>query len=114
MVTVPRSGYYQVALLIKEGSWTEVRAAGLAAFQRTVATITPFLADEMTALRSWDDVQLLSVQIDRLEKRYAPEFLAIGDAAHAMSPASASVSTTRSRMRWPAPICCPRPYAKVC
>ncbi len=87
VVTVPRSGYYQVALLIAKGSWPDVRAAGLAAFRRTVAAIVPFLAEQMAGLCSWDDVQLLSVQIDRLEKWHLPGFLAIGDAAHAMSPA---------------------------
>ena len=87
VITVPRAGYYQVALLIAKGSWQDVQAAGLAAFRRTVATIVPFLATEVSGLESWDDVQLLSVQIDRLEKWYLPGFLAIGDAAHAMSPA---------------------------
>jgi 2-polyprenyl-6-methoxyphenol hydroxylase-like FAD-dependent oxidoreductase len=87
VVTVPRSGYYQVALLIEKGSWADVRAGGLPAFRRTVGTIAPFLADELTRLLEWDEVQLLSVQIDRLEKWHLPGFLAIGDAAHAMSPA---------------------------
>ena len=86
VVTVPRSDYYQVALLIGKGSWADVRAAGLAAFQRTVGTIAPFLAGELAHLQSWEDVQLLSVQIDRLETWHLPGFLAIGDAAHAMSP----------------------------
>lgn len=87
VVTVPRSDYYQVALLIEKGSWAQVRAGGLAAFRSTVGTIAPFLTDEVGVVDSWDDVQLLSVQIDRLEKWYLPGFLAIGDAAHAMSPA---------------------------
>ena len=87
VVTVPRSGYYQVALLIEKGSWSQVRAAGLAAFHSAVGRTAPFLAEEVKAVRTWDDVQLLSVQIDRLEKWHLPGFLAIGDAAHAMSPA---------------------------
>lgn len=87
VVTVPRSDYYQVALLIEKDSWADVRAGGLSAFRRTVGTIAPFLTDEVARLESWDAVQLLSVQIDRLEKWHLPGFLAIGDAAHAMSPA---------------------------
>ena len=35
---------------------------------------------------SWDDVQLLPVALDRLERWHRPGLLAIGDAAHAMSP----------------------------
>ena len=35
---------------------------------------------------SWDDVKLLRVRVDRLERWYRPGLLCIGDAAHAMSP----------------------------
>jgi 2-polyprenyl-6-methoxyphenol hydroxylase-like FAD-dependent oxidoreductase len=38
-------------------------------------------------LRDWDQVKLLSVQINRLRQWYRPGLLCIGDAAHAMSPA---------------------------
>jgi 2-polyprenyl-6-methoxyphenol hydroxylase-like FAD-dependent oxidoreductase len=37
-------------------------------------------------LRTWDDVTLLTVRVDRLTQWYRPGFLCIGDAAHAMSP----------------------------
>lgn len=87
VITVPRSGYYQVALLIEKGSWEEFRARGLPAFRDTVAQIVPFLAGPLAGLGGWEDLQLLSVQIDRLQKWHLPGFLAIGDAAHAMSPA---------------------------
>ena len=35
---------------------------------------------------SWDDVKLLTVALDRLTRWHRPGLLAIGDAAHAMSP----------------------------
>jgi 2-polyprenyl-6-methoxyphenol hydroxylase-like FAD-dependent oxidoreductase len=38
-------------------------------------------------LRDWDQIKLLSVQINRLRQWYRPGLLCIGDAAHAMSPA---------------------------
>ena len=38
------------------------------------------------ALRSWDDVRVLSVRVDRLTRWHLPGLLFIGDAAHAMSP----------------------------
>src|SRR4030095_16279400 len=34
----------------------------------------------------WDDVKLLTVQVDRARRWYRPGVLCIGDAAHAMSP----------------------------
>jgi 2-polyprenyl-6-methoxyphenol hydroxylase-like FAD-dependent oxidoreductase len=38
------------------------------------------------ALRTWDDVRVLRVQVDRLRRWFRPGLLCIGDAAHAMSP----------------------------
>jgi 2-polyprenyl-6-methoxyphenol hydroxylase-like FAD-dependent oxidoreductase len=40
----------------------------------------------MADIKSWDEVKLLSVKIDRLAQWAKPGFLCIGDAAHAMSP----------------------------
>jgi 2-polyprenyl-6-methoxyphenol hydroxylase-like FAD-dependent oxidoreductase len=37
-------------------------------------------------LNDWDQVKLLSVRINRLRCWHRPGFIAIGDAAHAMSP----------------------------
>ena len=53
---------------------------------RRVVDMSPFLADRVGELKSWDDVKLLSVTVDRLEKWWRPGLLCIGDAAHAMSP----------------------------
>ena len=60
--------------------------AGLPAFRQIVAKALPFLADRVDELKSWDDVKLLTVSIDRLRTWYRPGLLCIGDAAHAMSP----------------------------
>jgi 2-polyprenyl-6-methoxyphenol hydroxylase-like FAD-dependent oxidoreductase len=40
----------------------------------------------MYDVRSWDDVKLLTVAVDRLTRWSKPGVLCIGDAAHAMSP----------------------------
>src|SRR5262249_4324319 len=44
------------------------------------------LADRVDEISSWDDIKLLTVQVNRLEKWHGPGYLLIGDAAHAMSP----------------------------
>ena len=48
--------------------------------------MSPFLSDRVDGLKSWDDVKLLTVIVDRLKKWWRPGLLCIGDAAHAMSP----------------------------
>ena len=69
-----------------KGEAEAVRARGLAAFRADVARVAPPVAGEIDAIRSWDDVKLLTVSLDRLERWSRPGLLVIGDAAHAMSP----------------------------
>ncbi len=87
MVLIDRGDYYQTAFVIAKGSFeTEVKPLGLAAFRERVARIAPFLADRVNELADWDQLKLLSVQVNRLEHWHQPGLLCIGDAAHAMSP----------------------------
>ena len=81
-----RGDYFQLAYVIPKGGAERIREAGLAAFRQTIAKALPFLADRVDELKSWDDVKLLTVSIDRLRTWYKPGLLCIGDAAHAMSP----------------------------
>jgi 2-polyprenyl-6-methoxyphenol hydroxylase-like FAD-dependent oxidoreductase len=87
LVTIPRPGYLQCGLLIAKGTIDTVRAAGLDAFRARIGSAAPRLAGVASRLNSWDDVKLLSVQIDRLPRWWMPGVLCLGDAAHAMSPA---------------------------
>ena len=57
------------------------------AFRHSIARIAPYLNDRVHELQSWDQIKLLTVQINRLRKWHLPGLLCIGDAAHAMSPA---------------------------
>ncbi|HTV06126.1 MAG TPA: FAD-dependent oxidoreductase [Acidobacteriaceae bacterium] len=87
LVLINRSEYFQAGLIIRKGSFDRIRADGLEAFQRSIAELAPFLGDRVSEVTDWDQVKLLSVQINRLEKWHQPGLLCIGDAAHAMSPA---------------------------
>src|SRR5262249_18571665 len=71
---------------IPKGTHEELRRKGLEAFRAEITAIAPFVRDRVSELRSWDDIKLLTVVVDRLRRWYRPGLLCIGDAAHAMSP----------------------------
>jgi 2-polyprenyl-6-methoxyphenol hydroxylase-like FAD-dependent oxidoreductase len=85
-VMLMRDTYWQCAYVIPKDSFETLRARGLEDFRTGVARQAPFVAGRVGALQSWDDVKLLTVQVDRLEKWFREGLLFIGDAAHAMSP----------------------------
>ncbi|OBG39387.1 hypothetical protein A5672_14940 [Mycobacterium alsense] len=85
--TINRGGYYQIGFRIPKGQDAAMRARGIEALRRDVATLVPTLSDRVGALESLEDVKVLDVRVNRLRRWYADGILFIGDAAHAMSPA---------------------------
>jgi len=85
-ITIDRGDYCQIAYVIPKGSDTEMRAQGIDALHRKLVTMVPWLADRVDASKSFDDVKLLDVQLNRLRRWYCDGLLCIGDATHAMSP----------------------------
>ncbi len=85
-VMLDRGDYWQCALVIAKGAYDSVRAAGLDALRDKIVQLAPVLGDRISEIKSWDDVKLLTVAVDRLPRWYRPGLLCIGDAAHAMSP----------------------------
>jgi 2-polyprenyl-6-methoxyphenol hydroxylase-like FAD-dependent oxidoreductase len=85
-VMLNRGDYWQCAFVIPKGGYATLRERGLDEFRKDISAIVPFLSDRAGELRTWDDIKLLTVMVDRLKQWYAPGLLCIGDAAHAMSP----------------------------
>jgi 2-polyprenyl-6-methoxyphenol hydroxylase-like FAD-dependent oxidoreductase len=85
-VMIERGDYFQCGFVVPKGGLEAVQAQGLEALRARIARIAPIMRERVQTLKSWDDVKLLSVSVDRLEQWWKPGLLCIGDAAHAMSP----------------------------
>ena len=86
VLTIDRGETYQSGLIIKKGEFQDLQQAGLPAFRDRLARAAPMLREVVQSLTDWEQVKLLTVQINRLPRWHRPGFIAIGDAAHAMSP----------------------------
>lgn len=86
LAMLDRGTYWQCAYVIPKGGIEAIRARGLDSFRADMLRIAPLFANRIHQLASWDDIKLLSVTVDRLERWYRPGLLCIVDAAHAMSP----------------------------
>lgn len=84
-VLIDRRTYWQAAFIIPKGGAEDVKARGIEWLRAQMQALFPEL-DLSGGLNSTDDLFLLSVALDRLDRWSRPGLLAIGDAAHAMSP----------------------------
>lgn len=84
LVLIDRGDYWQCALVIPKGKADEIKAKGVEHIREIVSAAAPDL--DLSELDEVEDLKLLSVALDRLTCWYRPGLLAIGDAAHAMSP----------------------------
>lgn len=86
MVTIDRGDYWQCAFVIAKGQYDAIKTRGLESFRSEVSRLAPLLSARVGDVKSWDDVKLLTVAINRLKRWHRAGLLCIGDAAHAMSP----------------------------
>jgi 2-polyprenyl-6-methoxyphenol hydroxylase-like FAD-dependent oxidoreductase len=85
-VMLDRGDYWQCGLVIQKGGFAEIQRRGIDALRADLVEMNPFLSDRVAELRDWNDIKLLTVQVNRLREWSRPGLLCIGDAAHAMSP----------------------------
>jgi 2-polyprenyl-6-methoxyphenol hydroxylase-like FAD-dependent oxidoreductase len=87
LVFIDRRSYLQCAFVFLKGQADRIRERGIEHFRQMLHEVAPpELAGPIDAIRDWDQVKLLDVTLDRLTRWHRPGLLAIGDAAHAMSP----------------------------
>ncbi|MFZ2069368.1 MAG: FAD-dependent oxidoreductase, partial [Xanthobacteraceae bacterium] len=79
MVMLDRGDYWQCAYVIPKGGIDRIETEGIDAFRRRVAAMTPTLTDRVGEIKSFDDVKLLTVAVDRLRQWWRPGLLCIGD-----------------------------------
>jgi 2-polyprenyl-6-methoxyphenol hydroxylase-like FAD-dependent oxidoreductase len=87
LILIDRADYFQAGLIIEKDSFERVKLHGLNEFRDVVRRIAPYLGDRVHELQDWEQIKILTVQINRLRRWHLPGLLCIGDAAHAMSPA---------------------------
>ena len=85
-IMINRGEYWQCGYVIPKGQFDGIRKRGLDFFRETIGQLAPHARDQLNELKSWDDIKLLTVRVDRLSQWFRPGLLCIGDAAHAMSP----------------------------
>ena len=85
LVMIDRGDYWQCAFLIPKGAAEAYQRRGIDAIREEVAAAAPEDLN-VAELDEISDLHLLTVKLDRLTTWHRPGLLAIGDAAHAMSP----------------------------
>jgi 2-polyprenyl-6-methoxyphenol hydroxylase-like FAD-dependent oxidoreductase len=86
LVLIGRTDYWQCGYVIPKDGYAEIQRRGIDAFRADLTFVAPFLRERANEIHSWDDVRVLTVKVDRLDRWYRAGLLCIGDAAHAMSP----------------------------
>ena len=86
VVLIDRRTYWQCAYLIPKGQSEAIRARGIDWIRDEVRKAFPDISLPSDSLAATEDLHLLEVSLDRLTHWSRPGLLAIGDAAHAMSP----------------------------
>ena len=103
LVMLNRKEYWQCAYVIAKGSAETMRREDISTFRDEIARLSPFLRDRVGELRSWDDVHLLTVAVDRLRSGRGPDSCASVTPLMRCRRSVASGSTSRSRTPLPPP-----------
>jgi 2-polyprenyl-6-methoxyphenol hydroxylase-like FAD-dependent oxidoreductase len=77
---------WQIGYIVAKGGYQKLKREGATTLQQSIVDLVPWLADRVTAIQDLHEVNVLSVEADRLKRWHRPGLLIIGDAAHVMLP----------------------------
>jgi 2-polyprenyl-6-methoxyphenol hydroxylase-like FAD-dependent oxidoreductase len=86
LILINRGDYFQAGMIVRKGSFEQLKSRGLEHFRRSLRQVAPYLGERVEEIQDWESIKLLTVRLDRLRRWYRPGLLCIGDATHAMSP----------------------------
>ena len=81
-----RPDEWQVGYVMNKGGYQRLKTEGIEALQRSIATTVPWLADRVSLISDWRQINVLSVEASRVATWHRPGLLLIGGAAHVMLP----------------------------
>jgi 2-polyprenyl-6-methoxyphenol hydroxylase-like FAD-dependent oxidoreductase len=81
-----RPNEWQVGYVMNKGGFQRLKGDGIDALQRSIAATVPWLADRVSLICDWWQINVLSVEASRVATWHRPGLLLIGDAAHVMLP----------------------------
>jgi 2-polyprenyl-6-methoxyphenol hydroxylase-like FAD-dependent oxidoreductase len=105
LVLINRGDYFQAGLLIRKGSFAEVHDRGLEAFRDAIRQVAPYLGDRVDELKGWEQIKLLTVQVNRLQQWHRPGCCALATQRMPCRPRVGLASTSQFKMQWPPQIC---------
>jgi 2-polyprenyl-6-methoxyphenol hydroxylase-like FAD-dependent oxidoreductase len=77
---------WQVGYIVAKGGYQKLKRDGIETLHKSIADLVPWLADRVGTITDWHDINVLSVEADRLTRWHRPGLMIIGDAAHVMLP----------------------------
>lgn len=86
LALIDRVDYWQCAFVFQKDMGEKLRAEGIVPLRQRIEAVAPMLGPLENVLTDIGQMHLLTVKLDRLDRWHLPGLLAIGDAAHAMSP----------------------------
>lgn len=81
-----RTDEWQIGCVVNKGGYQRLKHEGIESLHRSITTSVPWLADRVSLISDWRQINVLSVDASRVVTWHRPGLLLIGDAAHVMLP----------------------------